>query len=172
VPDVAEQASRTCGRDADDEAENGPREDVDRVVDAHVDARKSDQRGERVQRHGQPRYRQRERGRTREGDGGVARRQGPRHRQRDERLRLGVREGRPVTADPELEQPRAQLGSEDRHRDAREQPRAPQREAGESEREREPDEPERTDVAERLEDRIEHPHPVLDDPPLDARVDG
>jgi len=35
---VPEQAPRTCDRDADDEAEHGPREDVDRVVDADVDA--------------------------------------------------------------------------------------------------------------------------------------
>ncbi len=91
-------------------------------------------------------------------------------RQVDERLWTRMVDGRPVPTGQGLQTVGAQLrgGVGAEHEEQHIRP-APQ--DGEDERDHDPHEPLRPDVAQPLEDEVQRPDPVGDDPPIETTVE-
>ena len=88
---------------------------------------------------------------------------------RDECLRLGVIDGRPVTIDQGLDSHRRPVGERDRdHCEPHRSPAPVER--AEDEREPDPEEAEAPGVREPFEDRIEPTRAMVDDPALEMAI--
>jgi hypothetical protein len=88
----------------------------------------------------------------------------------DERLRLGVAEGRSLDVDDALDRACEDVGDPVRG-EHEEHQRRPAAEQGQSEPDPDPDEPERADPREPDEDVVEDAGPVVDDEALEVSVE-